>query len=177
MYHLQARCTVSPVIFAVNQQMCDVFTTLFSEWARHQSRDPISPATPSASANIPPIVAADSTPSRTPVTESHVSLYVHLEELAVKLEGANQCVTTCAVQHVTARVSVDHDARQAEVHTRVRAGVETIQITAQQRHAEELDLARSSQSRDCSRQTRRSRDRARATDSDGRAPITECAAR
>jgi hypothetical protein len=140
MYHLQARCTVSPVIFAVNQQMCDVFTTLFSEWARHQSRDPISPATPSASANIPPIVAADSTPSRTPVTESHVSLYVHLEELAVKLEGTNQCVTTCAVQHVTARVSVDHDARQAEVHTRVRAGVETIQITAQQRHAEELVL-------------------------------------
>lgn len=123
--------------------MCNVFATLFSEWTRHQPRVPIPHATHSANANIPANVEAiklDTSESRVPVAESHVSLFVHLEELALKLEGTNQCVTTCAVQQVTARVTMDHDPRQTEVHTRVRAGIESIHITAHQHHAEDLLL-------------------------------------
>jgi len=127
------------VIFAVNQQLCDVIALLFSEWTKHQ-QSRVLPTT-SQSANVQIIRGEVEVPqeSRASADESHASLFVHLEELTVKFEGANQCVTTCAVQCMTASVNMDRDPRH-QVHTRVRAGIESIQVTAHQRHVEDLML-------------------------------------
>ncbi len=124
------------MIFAVNQQLCDVIALLFSEWTRHQQSRVLTAVSQSANVQTDVEVPEE---SRALADESHMSLFVHLEELAVKFEGVNQCVTTCAVQCVTASVTMDRDPRH-QVHTRVRAGIESIQITAHQRHLEDLML-------------------------------------